>query len=161
MRDVYSKIQPRDVLAAMCCDLKAGGETIVFTNGVFDVLHAGHVEYLNFARAQGNLLIVGLNSDTSVRRYKGEKRPINLQEDRSLLLASLEAVDYVTIFDEDEPKALLKALLPQILVKGADWEHLVVGREIVEENGGRIILAPFKDGCSSSSMIDRIIDVYG
>jgi rfaE bifunctional protein nucleotidyltransferase chain/domain len=161
MRDAFSKIQPRNALAALCRQWKEQDKTIVFTNGVFDVLHAGHVEYLNFARAQGDQLIVGINSDDSVRRYKGENRPINPQHDRALILASLEAVDCVTIFEEDEPKRLLEALLPHILVKGSDWSHLVVGREIVEENGGRIVLAPFKEGRSSTSMIDRIVEVYG
>lgn len=134
---------------------------LVFTNGAFDILHAGHVTYLNFARAQGDALVVGLNSDSSVKRYKGDKRPVNSERDRALVLAALECVDYVVIFDEDEPKELIAAMLPDVLVKGADWAHYVSGRDIVEANGGRVVLANMVEGRSTTNTISRIIEAYG
>lgn len=136
-------------------------QVLVFTNGAFDILHAGHVTYLNFARAQGDALVVGLNSDASVKRYKGDKRPVNPEADRALVLASLECVDYVVIFDEDEPRALIAELLPDVLVKGADWAHYVSGREVVEANGGKVVLAEMVAGRSTTGTIQRVLDVYG
>lgn len=155
-----AKIRSRDEMAAQRERLKRDGRTVVFTNGAFDVLHAGHVDYLAFARAQGDALIVGLNSDASVRRYKGDTRPVNPQQDRADVLAALEAVDYVVIFDEDEPRELIEALLPDVLVKGADWAHYVSGREAVEAAGGRVILAPMLEGRSTTRMIERILEAY-
>lgn len=140
--------------------LKQAGKTLVFTNGAFDILHAGHVAYLEFARAQGDALCVGLNSDASVRRYKGDQRPINPQDDRARVLAALACVDYVVIFDEDEPRDLIAALIPDVLVKGADWAHYVSGRDIVETHGGRVILAEMLEGRSTSRMIERILKAY-
>jgi D-beta-D-heptose 7-phosphate kinase/D-beta-D-heptose 1-phosphate adenosyltransferase len=141
--------------------LREAGKKLVFTNGAFDILHAGHVTYLQFARAQGDALCVGLNSDASVKRYKGEKRPVNPQEDRALVLAALECVDYVVIFDEDEPKELIAQIVPDVLVKGADWAHYVSGREIVEASGGRVVLAQMVEGRSTTNVIRRIVEVYG
>lgn len=135
--------------------------TLVFTNGSFDILHAGHVTYLDFARKQGDALLVGLNSDASVKRYKGDKRPVNSQDDRALVLASLECVDYVVIFDEDEPKELIAAVIPDILVKGADWAHYVSGRDIVEANGGKVVLADMVNGKSTTGTIQKIVEAYG
>jgi len=135
--------------------------TLVFTNGSFDILHAGHVTYLDFARKQGDALLVGLNSDASVKRYKGDKRPVNSQDDRALVLASLECVDYVVIFDEDEPKELIGAVIPDILVKGADWAHYVSGRDIVEANGGKVVLADMVNGKSTTGTIQKIVEAYG
>lgn len=155
-----AKIRSRDEMAAQRERLKRDGRTVVFTNGAFDVLHAGHVDYLAFARAQGDALIVGLNSDASVRRYKGDTRPVNPQQDRADVLAALEAVDYVVIFDEDEPRELIEALLPDVLVKGADWAHYVSGREAVEAAGGRVILAPMLEGRSTTHLIERILEAY-
>ena len=132
----------------------------MFTNGCFDILHRGHVDYLEFARAQGDALVVGLNSDASVRRNKGDKRPINLEEDRAFILRALRAVDYVVIFDDDEPRALIGRILPDVLVKGKDWSHYVSGRDIVEANGGRVVLADLVEGRSTSSTIDRILSAY-
>lgn len=141
--------------------LEEANRTLVFTNGAFDVLHAGHVTYLNFARAQGDALVVGLNSDASVKRYKGDKRPVNPEQDRALVLAALECVDYVVIFDEDEPKELIAEILPDVLVKGADWAHYVSGRDVVEANGGKVVLADMVAGRSTTNTIQRIIEAYG
>ena len=161
MRSLESKIRSRTVARADCEKLRAAGKKIVFTNGAFDILHAGHVDYLNFAREQGDVLVVGLNSDASVKRYKGDKRPINNQDDRARVLAGLECVDFVVIFDEDEPAPLIGELLPNVLVKGADWAHYVSGREIVEKHGGTVVLAKMTEGRSTSTMIERIVEVYG
>jgi D-glycero-beta-D-manno-heptose 1-phosphate adenylyltransferase len=141
--------------------LQAGGRTVVFTNGCFDILHRGHVTYLEFARAQGDALVVGLNSDTSVRRAKGEGRPVNGQDDRAFVLGALRAVDAVVIFDEDEPRDLIGSLLPDVLVKGRDWAHYVSGRDIVEARGGRVVLADMVEGRSTTQTIDRIRETSG
>jgi rfaE bifunctional protein nucleotidyltransferase chain/domain len=137
--------------------LDASGRKLVFSNGCFDILHRGHVEYLEFARAQGDALIVGLNSDSSVLRLKGPGRPINTQADRAAVLSALRAVDGIVIFDEDEPRALIGAILPHVLVKGHDWAHYVSGREIVEANGGRVVLAELSPGHSTTNTIERIL----
>ena len=146
---------------AECERLRKAGKKTVFTNGSFDILHVGHADYLSFARQLGDVLIVGLNSDESVRRYKGSKRPINNQDDRARVLAALESVDYVVIFDEDEPAALIGELLPDVLVKGADWAHYISGRDIVEKRGGKVVLAQMVEGKSTTNMIERIIEAYG
>jgi D-beta-D-heptose 7-phosphate kinase/D-beta-D-heptose 1-phosphate adenosyltransferase len=141
--------------------LVAEGKKLVFTNGCFDILHRGHVTYLTFARNQGDALVVGLNSDASVKRNKGENRPINDEEDRAYVLGSLRAIDYVVIFDENEPKDLIAKILPQVLVKGKDWAHYVSGREIVEANGGHVVLADMVDGKSTTGTIEKVLAVYG
>lgn len=141
--------------------LNAEGKKLVFTNGCFDILHRGHVSYLTFARNQGDALVVGVNSDASVRRNKGDGRPINNQEDRAFVLASLRAVDFVVIFDEDEPRDLIGQILPHVLVKGKDWAHYVSGREIVEANGGQVVLADMVEGRSTTNTIERVVEVYG
>jgi D-beta-D-heptose 7-phosphate kinase/D-beta-D-heptose 1-phosphate adenosyltransferase len=138
--------------------LKQENKTVVFTNGAFDLLHTGHLRYLTYAREQGDCLIIGLNSDTSVKRYKGEKRPIVPELERAEMLLGLKVVDYVVVFDEDEPKDLIKHILPDVLVKGADWAHYVSGRDIVEENGGKVILAEFIAGRSTTNIIKKIED---
>ena len=134
---------------------------LVFTNGVFDLLHPGHLEVLDRARREGAALVVGLNSDASVRRNKGKAdgppRPINCEEDRAFVLAALRCVDAVVIFDEDEPRDLISSILPQILVKGRDWAHYVSGREIVETNGGKVVLADMVEGRSTTNTIGRIL----
>ena len=139
----------------------AGGRELVFTNGCFDILHRGHTEYLAFARAQGDALCVGLNSDASVRRNKGPTRPVNPEADRAFVLASLRAVDFVVIFEEDEPKDLIAKILPQVLVKGKDWAHYVSGRDIVESHGGRVVLADLVEGRSTTSTIARVLAAQG
>jgi rfaE bifunctional protein nucleotidyltransferase chain/domain len=118
------------------------------------------VTYLEFARRQGDALCVGLNSDASIKRYKGEKRPVNPQADRARVLAALECVDYVVVFDEDEPKELIGEIVPDVLVKGADWAHYVSGRDIVEAHGGRVVLAQMVEGRSTSGTIERILAAY-
>ena len=137
--------------------LLAAGKSLVFTNGCFDILHRGHAEYLAFARAQGDALCLGLNSDASVRRSKGPTRPVNSQEDRAFVVGSLRSVDFVVIFEEDEPKELISQILPQVLVKGKDWAHYVSGREIVEAHGGRVVLAEMVAGRSTTGTIERVL----
>lgn len=137
-------------------ELHAQGRKLVFTNGCFDILHRGHVTYLEFARDQGEALMVGLNDDASVRRAKGPARPVNSQDDRAFVLLGLKAVDAVVLFAEDEPAALIAEVLPDILVKGKDWAHYVSGREAVEAAGGRVVLADLVEGRSTTSTIERI-----
>jgi D-glycero-beta-D-manno-heptose 1-phosphate adenylyltransferase len=136
--------------------MHAEGRTLVFTNGCFDILHRGHADYLAFARAQGDALVVGLNSDASVRRAKGPARPVNPEADRAFVLGSLRAVDFVVIFDEDEPRDLIAKILPDILVKGKDWAHFVSGRDIVEAHGGRVVLADLVEGRSTTATLERL-----
>jgi D-beta-D-heptose 7-phosphate kinase/D-beta-D-heptose 1-phosphate adenosyltransferase len=131
--------------------------TLVFTNGVFDILHRGHVEYLAAARSLGDALVVGLNTDESVRRLKGPTRPVNAEDDRAIVLAALASVDAVVLFGDDTPRRLIGALLPDILVKGADYRpEQVVGREEVEAAGGRLVLLPFVEGRSTTETIRRM-----
>ena len=117
--------------------------------------------YIQYARQQGDALCVGLNSDASVKRNKGESRPINNEEDRAYVMASLEAVDCVVLFDEDEPRELIEKIIPQVLIKGSDWAHYVSGREIVEKHGGKVVLADMVDGKSTTGTIEKILQVYG
>lgn len=147
-------------MAVECERLRSRRRTIVFTNGTFDLLHAGHTTYLNQARELGDVLIVGLNSDESIRSIKGDKRPIIREPYRSRMLAALECVDYVVLFDEDEPRDLIAELLPDVLVKAEDWAHYVSGRDVVEANGGRVVLAPLVPGLSSSGIIRRILEIF-
>ena len=132
------------------------GQRVVFTNGCFDILHRGHAEYLRAARSLGDLLVVGLNSDDSVRRLKGPSRPVNLQEDRAYVLASLEVVDVVVVFEEDTPRELIAALLPDVLVKGGDYrlEDIVGAREVTAA-GGEVVIAPLVPGRSTTSILQR------
>jgi D-beta-D-heptose 7-phosphate kinase/D-beta-D-heptose 1-phosphate adenosyltransferase len=130
---------------------------VVFTNGVFDILHAGHVNYLENARSFGDVLIVGINSDESVRRIKGEARPINSLTDRMTVLAALRVVDHVISFDEDTPIVLIESLVPDVLVKGGDYTRdTIVGAEIVERHGGRVEVVPLVRGRSTTSIINRV-----
>jgi rfaE bifunctional protein nucleotidyltransferase chain/domain len=155
------KILPIDEMRAERDRLVSEGKQLVFTNGCFDIVHRGHVTYLASARNEGDALVVGVNSDASVRRNKGELRPINSEEDRAYVLGSLSSVDYVVVFDEDEPREIIAKILPQVLVKGRDWAHYVSGREIVEASGGRVVLADIVDGRSTTGTIERILSVYG
>lgn len=133
------------------------GKKIVFTNGCFDVIHRGHIEYLRFCKNQGDILVVGLNSDSSVKRVKGPERPVNNQHDRAAVLAAMEFVDYIAYFDEPDPLNIIKQVSPDILVKGKDWEHKgVVGREFVESKGGKVVLADLVEGKSSTNIIEKI-----
>lgn len=159
--DYQARILTRDEMKGEMARLHGAGKKVVFTNGAFDILHLGHLTYMTFARRQGDCLVVGLNSDASIKRYKGEKRPIVAQEERALTLAGLRCVDYVVIFDEDEPKDLIAHLLPDVLVKGEDWAHYVSGRDVVERNGGKVVLAKMVEGRSTSNVIKRILEAYG
>jgi D-beta-D-heptose 7-phosphate kinase/D-beta-D-heptose 1-phosphate adenosyltransferase len=161
MRNTEAKLLSFDQMLRERQRLKEAGLTLVFTNGCFDILHVGHTAYLGFARSQGDALVVGLNSDDSVRRIKGPKRPINNQRERALLLASLEAVDYVVLFDEDEPATLIGQILPDVLVKGEDWAPHVSGRDAVERNGGRVVLAQLVKGKSTTGMIASVLEREG
>jgi D-beta-D-heptose 7-phosphate kinase / D-beta-D-heptose 1-phosphate adenosyltransferase len=135
-------------------------ETIVFTNGCFDVVHRGHVEYLKFCRSQGDIVVVGLNSDNSVKIIKGPERPINNQHDRAAVLAELESVDYITIFDEPDPLNLIKMVKPDVLIKGQDWQDKgVIGSEFVKSYGGKVVLAPLVEGKNSTSIIEKMKSV--
>ncbi len=155
-RMANDKMVARAGVKAIGARFKQAGQTLVFTNGCFDILHAGHVSYLEFARQQGDALMVGLNADASVRRAKGADRPINTETDRARVLAALECVDYVVVFAEDEPATLIGELLPAVLVKGEDWAHFVSGREIVEAHGGRVVLAPLVAGRSTTNVLTKI-----
>lgn len=160
-RDSDSKIKNRDVLAAIMEQERNKGRKIVFTNGCFDLIHAGHVKYLQAARRLGDLLIMGLNSDASVRRLKGPKRPLIGEDERAHILAALDCIDYVCLFDEDTPLELITALKPHILVKGGDYTpEGVVGKDIVEAYGGRVELIPFVDGKSTTNIIEKVLERY-
>ncbi|MEN3038036.1 MAG: D-glycero-beta-D-manno-heptose 1-phosphate adenylyltransferase [Candidatus Kryptonium sp.] len=142
-------------------ELKSQGKKIVFTNGCFDILHRGHVEYLAKAKELGDVLIVGLNSDSSVRQIKGEGRPIVPQDDRAFILSNLAFVDYVVIFEEPTPYDLISKIIPDILVKGSDWSvENVVGREIVEANGGRVVLIELTPNRSTTNIIKTIVERF-
>lgn len=155
------KIKNLDVLMHLVDKQRSNGKRIAFTNGCFDLLHVGHVKYLQKARSYGDLLILGLNSDESVRRLKGEKRPLISQQERAHILAALDCVDYVVIFEEDTPIRLLEALRPHVLVKGGDYTpDRVVGRELVESYGGKVELVTFVDGKSTTNIIDKILQSY-
>ncbi len=151
------KVRPVDLLIDELTWHRRRKETVVFTNGCFDVIHTGHIEFLKFCKSQGNIVVVGLNSDSSVKTIKGSDRPINNQHDRVTVLAALEMVDYITVFDEPDPLSLIKKIKPDILVKGQDWAQKgVIGREFVESCGGKVVLAPIVEGKSSSATIDRM-----
>ena len=157
-----SKIFAADALAKELDRRRSSGEKIVFTNGCFDILHAGHVRYLAEARSAGDLLVVGLNSDASVKTIKGPKRPIVGEKQRAEVLAGLGSVDYVTLFDEPDPLRLIEKLKPDVLVKGADWsEEKIVGAEFVRKNGGKVIRIEFLPGISTSGIVRRIVELYG
>ena len=159
--DTDAKIKSRTVLAATIATLREQGKSIVFTNGCFDLLHVGHVKYLQAARQLGDLLILGLNSDASIKRLKGPRRPLIGQDERAHLMAALDCIDYVCIFDEDTPLTLIEAVKPSILVKGGDYTpEGVVGKDLVESYGGRVELIPFVDGKSTSTIIEQILERY-
>ncbi|MDO3379590.1 D-glycero-beta-D-manno-heptose-7-phosphate kinase [Geoalkalibacter halelectricus] len=159
--DTDLKIKGRDLLGRVLERERERGKRIVFTNGCFDLLHVGHVKYLQKARNLGDLLVLGLNSDASIRRLKGPKRPLIGEEERAHLMAALKCIDYVVIFDEDTPLELISALRPHILVKGGDYApEGVVGKELVESHGGRVEIIPFVDGKSTTNVIERILERY-
>jgi len=160
MRTPASKILDTDTARRAREQHRRRGERVAFTNGCFDVLHTGHVDLLTFARGQADVLFVGLNSDASARRLKGPTRPVVPESERARTLAALEAVDYVVVFPEDRVDRLIADLVPDVLVKGAQWGQEVHGREIVEAAGGRIVLAPMTEGRSTTDTIRRILRLH-
>jgi len=141
--------------------LKEENKKVVFTNGVFDLIHAGHVDYLIKAKALGDVLFVGINSDASVRRIKGDKRPILSEQERAFVISNLKPVDFVTIFEEDTPAQLIESIIPDVLFKGADWSlDKIVGRDIVEANGGVVKAIEFVNDSSTSKIIQKIVEKY-
>lgn len=156
------KVLSLEDLAAAREELRRDGKTLVFTNGCFDILHRGHVEILKQARALGDALVVGVNSDDSMRRLKGDRRPIVGQDDRAAVVAAIESVDFVTIFEEDTPGRIIKRLVPDVLVKGSDYElEEIVGRDTVESAGGRVVRVGLYGEFSTEKMFRRIAEIYG
>ena len=152
------KVKERKELLRIIKNLKARGKRIVFTNGCFDLLHLGHVRYLEKAKSLGDILVVGVNSDSSVRKLKGPKRPILPEGERTEILSGLGCVDYITVFNEADPLKLITSLKPNLLVKGGDWRReQIVGREVVEGSGGELVVIPFVKGASTSNVIDVIL----
>ncbi len=156
-----SIIKSRTEIIQIRKQLKNEGKKVVFTNGVFDLIHSGHVDYLVKAKEMGDVLILALNTDESVKRIKGEKRPILLQNERAFVVSNLKPVDYVTFFEEDTPAEIIKDLIPDVLVKGADWSiDKIVGRDVVEANGGEVKTIDFVNDQSTSKIIQKIINNY-
>ena len=156
-----SKITPRNELKATVERLKREGKKVVFTNGCFDILHAGHTRYLREARKMGDAMILALNSDSSVRSIKGPMRPIVPEAERAEVVAALDSVDYVTVFDELTPLELIEFLRPDVIVKGGDWaEKDIVGAETVRKWGGRVAIMPEIEGASTTNIIDKVLQVY-
>lgn len=154
---MIEKLLSQDQLLGVRQSLRAAGKSLVFTNGVFDLLHVGHVRYLAAARALGDALVVAINSDRTVRELKGDGRPVVNENERAEILAALRQVDYVTIFDDVSPRSLIAKLLPDVLVKGGDYAlDEIHGREEVEAAGGRVIALPFVEGASTSTIIERM-----
>lgn len=157
----HKKIKNIKAIKSIVARLRARRKKVVFTNGCFDILHVGHIRYLRKAKSLGDILVVGLNTDRSVKEIKGEKRPIVPQKDRAEILAALEFVDYVVLFDEPDPFSLIEKVKPTILVKGADWpKDKIIGRDVVEKAGGRVVRMPLVPGASSTRVIERIIQVH-
>jgi D-beta-D-heptose 7-phosphate kinase/D-beta-D-heptose 1-phosphate adenosyltransferase len=156
------KVLSHEELLRVRARLRAEGRRLVFTNGCFDILHVGHVRYLAEARALGDALLVAINSDRSVRALKGPNRPVMNEAERAEILAALEAVDFVSVFDEESPRTLISEVLPDVLVKGGDYRlDEIHGREEVERAGGRVISLPFVEGASTTGIIERIKTVTG
>lgn len=156
-----NNIKNIEELVSIRNELRSQNKKVVFTNGVFDILHAGHVDYLIKAKKMGDVLIVALNSDSSVKRIKGEKRPIIPQAERAFILSNLKCVDYVTIFEDDTPYEVIKKLIPDVLIKGADWsKEEIIGKDIVENAGGKIETIEFVNFQSSTNIINIILDRY-
>ncbi len=156
-----SNIKNINELAEIRKELKLQNKMVVFTNGVFDILHAGHVDYLTKAKSKGDILIVAVNSDSSVKKIKGELRPIVPQNERAFIISSLKPVDYVVIFDEETPYEVIKKIIPDVLVKGADWSvENIVGRDIVEANGGKVETIEFTNDSSTTNIIKTVLERF-
>lgn len=154
---IHSKIMDPEMLQRFLSILKFRGKKIVFTNGCFDILHRGHIDYLSKAADHGNILIIGLNTDNSVKRIKGKNRPVNDEYARAIVLASLHFVDAVVMFDEDTPYNLINAIKPDVLIKGSDWLiEDIVGADIVTNNGGSVITLEYLPGYSTTKIIDKL-----
>ena len=157
-----SKILKLSDLVKTIEGLREAGKRIVFTNGCFDILHVGHVRYLAAARSKGDALVLGLNSDASVKSIKPDKRPIVDQDQRAEVLSGLACVDYITIFDEPDPLALIRTIKPDVLIKGADWEEAeIIGSDVVKSYGGNVVRIEVVSGISTSRIIEKILKVYG
>lgn len=152
-----SRILSRPELRRLRGEWRRQNKTVVFTNGCYDILHPGHIRLLERARSLGDVLILALNSDAGVSRLKGPSRPLIPESDRAALGAALEAVDAVTVFDEDTPRELIAELLPDILVKGADWSHFIAGREEVEAAGGQVLALPLEPGYSTTGIVESLL----
>jgi D-glycero-beta-D-manno-heptose 1-phosphate adenylyltransferase len=151
----------REAIILLRKKFKQENKKVVFTNGVFDIMHSGHVDYLTKSKALGDILIVGLNSDSSVKRIKGLKRPIINETERAFIISNLKPVDFVILFDEDTPQRLIEDIIPDILIKGADWTvDKIVGKDIVEKNGGKVQTIEFVNEQSTSKIIKSIVDRY-
>jgi rfaE bifunctional protein nucleotidyltransferase chain/domain len=150
-------IYSREELVAARAGWKRDGRKVVFTNGCYDILHPGHIRLLESARSLGDILILALNTDASVQRIKGPTRPLIAQAERAELAAALEAVDAVTFFDEDTPRELIAAVLPDVLIKGADWAHFIAGREEVEAAGGQVLALPLEPGYSTTGILEEVL----
>jgi len=150
-------IYTREQLIALRANWKRAGKKVVFTNGCYDVLHPGHIRLLESARTLGDVLILALNTDASVQRLKGPTRPLISQEQRAELASALAAVDAVTFFDEDTPRELIASVLPDVLIKGADWTHFIAGREEVEASGGKVLALPLEPGYSTTGILEQIL----
>ncbi|MGD0134479.1 MAG: adenylyltransferase/cytidyltransferase family protein [Bryobacteraceae bacterium] len=151
------KIYTREQLIAVRAAWKRAGKRVVFTNGCYDVLHPGHIRLLESARSLGDVLILALNTDASVQRLKGPTRPLISEDQRAELASALAAVDAVTFFDEDTPRELIAAVLPDILIKGADWTHFIAGREEVEAAGGKVLALPLEPGYSTTGILEQVL----
>ena len=161
-RYMRSKILKLSDLVKFIEGLREAGKRIVFTNGCFDILHVGHVRYLAAARSKGDALVLGLNSDVSVKSIKPDKRPIVDQDQRAEVLSGLACVDYITIFDEPDPLALIRTIKPDVLIKGADWEEAeIIGSDVVKSYGGEVVRIEVVPGISTSQIIQRILKLYG
>jgi rfaE bifunctional protein nucleotidyltransferase chain/domain len=159
---MHKKIKLLPELLPLIEILRATGKKIVFTNGCFDLIHTGHTRYLAKARSLGDVLVVAINSDASVRQLKGDRRPINAQNERAETLAALEAVDFVVIFSELDPHRVISALQPDVLVKGGDWPiEKIIGRDVVEGRGGHVVSTGFIEGQSTTGIIEKIVERYG
>ncbi len=158
---MHNKIKTVQELRPLLDILRATGSKIVFTNGCFDLIHTGHTRYLAKAKSFGDLLIVAVNSDASVRGLKGEKRPINAQSERMETLAALESVDYVVLFNEPDPHRIIAELQPDVLVKGGDWPiEKIIGRDVVEAGGGKVVSVGYIEGASTTGIIEKILKTY-
>jgi len=157
----FKILELRDLIVTLK-SLRESGKRIVFTNGCFDILHVGHVRYLAEARAKGDVLVLGLNSDASVKSIKFDNRPVVIQDQRAEVLAGLACVDYITIFDEPDPLLLIQAIKPDVLVKGADWEETnIIGSDVVKAYGGKVVRIKLVPDISTSRIIQRILELYG